>query len=126
MFNQDKYLSAVWQKGGRAFPKIDCYGLVLEIRRDIGLIDWPEFTGVTKDNRGLDDATKRFNHKLTRCQPEAGAVVECFTGSIVTHLAVVVEMDGGLFVAECNPKSNVTFMVLEQFKRRFVKVEFWK
>lgn len=126
MFNQDKYLSAVWQKGGRTFPEIDCYGLVIEIRRDIGLPGWPHFEGITKEENGLDTTAKDFNRELTRCQPEPGAVVECFTGSVVTHLGVVVDMDRQLYVAECNPKSNVTFMPVEQFRRRFVKVEFWK
>ncbi|HCM5371638.1 TPA: nitrite transporter, partial [Klebsiella variicola subsp. variicola] len=31
-----------------------------------------------------------------------------------------------LHVAECNPGSNVTFLPLARFKRRFVKVEFWQ
>ncbi|MCE0397103.1 nitrite transporter, partial [Klebsiella variicola subsp. variicola] len=31
-----------------------------------------------------------------------------------------------LHVAECNPGSNVTFLPLARFKRRFVEVEFWQ
>lgn len=26
MFNPDKYLSVVWQKGGRVYPELDCFG----------------------------------------------------------------------------------------------------
>ncbi|EMV5797349.1 nitrite transporter, partial [Escherichia coli] len=43
-----------------------------------------------------------------------------------THVGVVVEINGQLHVAECNPGMNVTFLPVSRFKRRFVKVEFWK
>lgn len=58
MFNPDKYLSVVWQKGGRTFPRLDCFGLVNEIRRDLSLPEWPDFAGVTKDDGGLDRGQK--------------------------------------------------------------------
>ncbi|MBQ5000334.1 nitrite transporter, partial [Klebsiella pneumoniae] len=54
MFNPDKYRSVKWQKGGRSFPKLDCFGIVNEIRRDLNLPVWPDFAGVTKDDGGLD------------------------------------------------------------------------
>jgi hypothetical protein len=38
MFNPDKYRSVEWQKGGRAYPALDCFGIVNEIRRDLGLV----------------------------------------------------------------------------------------
>ncbi|HAU4401257.1 TPA: nitrite transporter [Serratia marcescens] len=126
MFVQEKYRSVVWLKGGRVFPEIDCFGLVLEVRRDLGLPDWPDFAGVTKDGNGLDESAKAFNEQLEKCEPFPGAVAECFTGSSVTHLGVVVEIDGLLHVAECNPRSNVTILPIERFKRRFARVEFWK
>ncbi|MFV8873655.1 nitrite transporter [Serratia fonticola] len=126
MFEPDKYRSVTWLKGGRVFPEIDCFGLVLEVRRDLGLPTWPEFPGVTRDDGGLDKAAKTFNLSLSKCDPEPGSVAECFTGSSVTHLGVVVQVNGALHVAECNPRSNVTIFPIERFKRRFVKVEFWR
>jgi len=127
MFNPDKYRSVTWQKGGRVFPHLDCYGVIAEIRSDLALPAWPDFYGVTKDDEGLDKAAKNFTRELTRCDPCEGAGVECYTGSTVTHVGIVVNIDGLLYVAECNPKSNVTFMPLARFIRhRFLKVEFWK
>lgn len=35
MFNPDKYLSVVWQKGGRTYPELDCFGIVNEVRKDL-------------------------------------------------------------------------------------------
>lgn len=40
MFNPDKYRSVTWLKGGRVYPQLDCFGIVNEIRRDLGLPVW--------------------------------------------------------------------------------------
>ena len=126
MFNPDKYRSVTWLKGGRVYPQLDCFGIVNEIRRDLGLPEWPDFAGVTKDDNGLEREAKRFLPTLSVCSPEDGAMAACYTGSSVTHVGIVVHINGMLHVAECNPKTNVTFLPLSRFIRRFVKVEFWK
>ncbi len=74
MFNPDKYRSVSWLKGGRAHPKLDCFGIVNEIRRDLELPTYPDFAGVTKDNDGLDRAAKGYLSKMTRSAPEPGAL----------------------------------------------------
>lgn len=126
MFNPDKYRSVTWLKGGRVYPRLDCFGIVNEIRRDLGLSEWPDFTGVTKDGAGLDREARKLMLRLERCEPCEGAGVACYSGSTVTHVGVVVILDNQLQVAECNPGTNVTFMPLRRFKRRFIKVEFWR
>lgn len=126
MFNPDKYRSVTWLKGGRVYPRLDCFGIVNEIRRDLGLSEWPDFTGVTKDGAGLDREARKLMLRLERCEPCEGAGVACYSGSTVTHVGIVVMLDNQLQVAECNPGTNVTFMPLRRFKRRFIKVEFWR
>ncbi|HCB1146933.1 nitrite transporter [Klebsiella pneumoniae subsp. pneumoniae] len=126
MFNPDKYRSVKWQKGGRAYPLLDCFGIVNEIRSDLGLPEWPDFAGVTKDGGGLDREAKKLMLSLKRCDPCEGAGVACYSGSTVSHVGIVVMLDNQLQVAECNPGTNVTFLPLPRFKRRFVKVEFWQ
>jgi len=96
MFNPDKYRSVEWQKGGRAYPALDCFGIVNEIRRDLGLAPWPDFAGVTKDDNGLDREARGLMTGLSRC------------------------------AAECNPRTNVTFLPLSRFARRFVRVEYYQ
>lgn len=125
-FTADKYLPVKWLKGGRQFPNIDCFGLVNEVRRDLGLPLWPEFGGVTKDDGGLHREAVKLMRNLQKCDPEPGCGVACYAGSFVTHVAVIVEIGGILYAAECNPKSNVTFTPIDRFSRKFVKVEFWK
>ncbi|HGU6620468.1 TPA: nitrite transporter [Citrobacter amalonaticus] len=107
------------------YPELDCFGVLNEVRRDIGLPEWPDFAGVTKDNGGLDREARKLMRSLRRCEPCEGAGVACYSGSTVTHVAVVVNINGQLYVAECNHKTNVTFLTLARFMRRFVKVEFW-
>lgn len=126
MFDPDKYLSVTWLKGGRTFPNLDCFGIVNEIRRDLGLTVWPDFAGITKDGNGLDRAARSFMGDLNRCEPCEGAGIACYSGSVVTHVAIVVNIDGVLHAAECNPNSNVTFLPLPRFIRRFVKVEYYQ
>lgn len=126
MFNPDKYRSVKWQKGGRAYPLLDCFGIVNEIRSDLGLPEWPDFAGVTKDGGGLDREARKLMLSLKRCDPCEGAGVACYSGSTVSHVGIVVMLDNQLQVAECNPGSGVTFLQLARFIRRFNRVEFWQ
>lgn len=126
MFDSEKYRSVKWLKGGRAFPELDCFGIVNEIRHDLNLPLWPEFAGVTKDNNGLDREARALMSELQRCTPCPGAGIACYSGSMVTHVAIVVEIEGALYAAECNPKTNVSFLPLARFERRFVKVEYYQ
>lgn len=126
MFNPDKYRSVTWLKGGRIYPELDCFGIVNEIRSDLNLPLWPEFAGVTKDNDGLDREARGLMSELKKCVPAPGAGIACYSGGMVTHVAIVVDIGGSLYAAECNPKSNVTFLPLSRFERRFVKVEYYQ
>lgn len=69
MFIPDKYRSVTWLKGGRVYPQLDCFGIVNEIRRDLGLPLWPDFAGVTKDDGGLDREARQMMLTLERCDP---------------------------------------------------------
>lgn len=126
MFNIDKYRSVTWLKGGRVYPQLDCFGIVNEIRRDLRLAVWPDFVGVTKDDNGLDREARSLMRALERCEPREGAGIACYSGSLVIHVAIVVDISGVLHAAECNPGSGVRFIPLRRFERRFVKVEYYR
>ena len=125
MFNIDKYLSVTWQMGGRAYPILDCYGVVHEVRRDLGLPEWPVFDGVIKENDCMDATAREFKKTATRCVPQVGAVAACYEGALIAHLGIIVDIDGILHVIECNPKKNVTILPLPRFERRYMKVEYY-
>ena len=125
MFNIDKYLSVTWQMGGRVYPVLDCYGIVHEVRRDIGLPEWPAFEGVIKEGGEMDSACNDFRPNVTQCAPCHGAVAACYTGKMIGHLAVVVELSGMLHVIESNPRRNVTIMPLSRFEQQYLRVEYY-
>ena len=120
-----KYLDGIWVEGGRVWPEIDCYGLVLEVRRDMGLSDWPEW-GEARRGESMQAAGEDFARDHRRCEPEPGAVALCYRGSFLIHVGVVVEVDGLLQVLECNEKTHVRLTPLPRFERRFVRVEYYR
>ncbi|MEH4049481.1 nitrite transporter [Klebsiella pneumoniae] len=125
MLNIDKYLTVRWQMGGRTFPVLDCYGIVHEVRRDLGLPEWPAFEGVIKDGDEMHIAYN-FRQNVVRCEPCPGAVAACYMGGVIGHLGIVVELSGLLYVMECNPRRNVTILPLARFERQFLKVEYYQ
>ena len=125
MTDLTKYLDGIWVEGGRSWPEIDCYGLVLEVRRDMSLPSWPEW-GEARQGDSMQAAGEEFASQHERCRPEPGAVALCYRGSMLTHVGVVVEVDGLLQVLECNAGSNVRLTPLPRFARRFVRVEFYR
>lgn len=126
MIDMNHYLGAQYVEGGRVWPEIDCYGMVLAVRKDLGLPDWPEWHGVTKEGNGLHTVGTAFACTLERCEPEQGAMACCFTGSMLIHVAVVVEADGLLHAIEVNARRGTTCLPLRRFARRFVKVEYYR
>jgi hypothetical protein len=124
MFSPEKYRSVTWLKGGRVYPQLDCFGIINEIRKDLDLPLWPDFAGVTKDGGGLDREAEihEIAHVLRTC---LGAGVACYSGSTVTHVGIVVQLDNQLQVAECNPE-RTSLLPLARFVRRFNRVEFWQ
>ncbi|WP_017346103.1 hypothetical protein [Pantoea sp. A4] len=126
MINLDKYLSVTWQMGGRAYPVLDCYGLVHEVRRDLGLPEWPLFEGILKEGDAMGRACSDFQCNVKPCQPRQGAVAAVYTAGMVSHLGIVVEVAGQLQVMESNPKKNVTVLPVNRFERQYVKVEYYQ
>lgn len=126
MFDPEKYLSVIWQKGGRAFPFLDCYGVTREVRQDLGLPVWPVFEGVCERGQQASETADGFHEHVEKCLPEHGAVAECYTAGLVTHLGIVISMSGALLVLECNPRRNVTILPLGRFIRQYSRVEFYK
>lgn len=125
MIDVNQYLGAEYVEGGRVWPQIDCYGLVLRVRRDMGLEEWPEWPGVTKADNGLHTVGSDFVSRLERCEPEPGALACCYASGLMTHVAVVVDA-GTLHALEINAKRGVTCLPLNRFERRFVAVEYYR
>lgn len=125
MIDVSKYLGGQYVEGGRAWPSVDCYGLVLEVRRDMGLPQWPDW-GSARRGESMQVAAAELVSQFERCEPEQGAVALCYRGSLVTHVAVVVECHGRLHALEINAPTGVLCLPLRRFERRFVRVEYYR
>jgi len=119
----EKYLDVVWVSGGRQFPELDCYGVVNEVRRDLGLAPWDEYPGATRDE--LAELANEAALQHAGSDLVEGAVAFCYEGSVVTHVAVLVEVDGRMCALECNDGRNVTVLPVARFERRFNRVEYY-
>ena len=125
--NLDKYTLGQYVEGGRLWPLVDCYGLVLEVRRDLGLPDWPEWSEMRKADGGFARACdEMIQNSVTPCAPGHGVVVAAYRGSVQDHVGIVVEVNGALEVLEINPRRNVSFTPIRRFERRFVRVEYYR
>ena len=121
--NQDDYLDIKYKQGGRAYPVLDCYGLVNKVRGDLGLCLFPDFEGVGKS--GLDFNMREFIKSRIECRPAEGAMVLVYKSGLVNHVGIIVSLENALYVAECNPRTNVTFTPLARFIRQNPKLDFW-
>lgn len=126
MFDIDKYRSVTWQMGGRVWPVLDCYGVVHEVRRDLRLPEWPLFEGVIREGDTMMRTFAEFSSRVQRTAAKEGAVAACYSGGVVDHLGVVVNIEGALHVLESNPHRNVTILPLARFERLYSSVEYYE
>lgn len=125
MINLFKYREIVWFDGGRDFPYLDCYGLVLEFRKDLGLPTWPDYRGVTKHRNQFDQEAREFIRTRRKTEPESGAMGLVTRAGVINHAVVCFEFAGLLYVAECNPVSNMTISTVSDFMRKNKNTEWW-
>lgn len=118
--------SGRWVEGGRKWPNVDCYGIILHVRDALQLPEWPSFDGVTKGDDGLDKAGRRFATECALCEPEEGAVICCYNAGLMTHVGIIVDTPAGLQVLESNPGSNVSIRPLRRFRRQHVMTECYR
>ncbi len=122
----DILMSAKYLECGREFPNVDCYGIVLHVRKIKGLYQFPELGSAKKINGNIDHDGKPLASELSICKPKDGCIAACYNAhGAMTHTGVVV-YDNGLKVIECNPVHNASCTPLSRFIRRFNKVEFFE
>lgn len=109
-------------EGGRSWPDVDCYGIVLYVRELLGLKQLPEL-GHARRNKNMDEIGRAQVAELIKCAPENGAIAACYDGAgLMIHTGVFI--NGA--VLECNPKRHASISPAHRFIKRFHKVEFFK
>lgn len=122
----DNYLRVPYLDQGRTLEGLDCWGLVLGIRRDLGFSDLPEIGAVTRHTvQEMQHQFKEVSYTLEKGDPVPGALAAVFRARVFVHVGLVVEIEGRLAVIETNPKTGVRWMFLERFLDVYYKVAFY-
>ena len=124
-----KYLSATYEDGARGPARYDCWGLVRAVRHELlGLPLLPSFGAVR--NTMPAAFTRAYEEQaalMEECQPEPGAIAAVFRGRIVIHVAVVIEVDGGLAVLEIrNDRTSARWLRIPDFESRYLRVIYYR
>ncbi len=125
MVDLSKYEKGEYADDGREWPRVDCYGLVLEVRRDMGLPQWPEWDKTRKDDGGMARVGREWLPSLRPSEPAPGAMVVCYSGSFVEHCGVIVDVGGMLEVLDIRFDGGVKCLPLSRFRRAFTRVEYY-
>jgi hypothetical protein len=63
------------------------------------------------------------------CDPRPGAIACCYRGSLCTHIAIVVEIDGRLMILETDEpgkgRHGPRLVSLKPFQQRYLRVVFY-
>ncbi|HCI2855697.1 TPA: hypothetical protein NOU12_001719 [Pseudomonas aeruginosa] len=125
----NRYLSAIYEEGGRVLPRVDCWGLTIIARSELfGLPMLSDFGAVTR--KSILDFQRSYRAEVERaleeCQPFPGAIAAAFRGQACVHVGLVVDADGRQRVLETNPSSGVSITPLRTFTDQYTKVIFYR
>lgn len=118
--------SAVYVDGGRGPLEYDCWGLVREARHQhMGLSQLPLYGQLRNtDPRSFTKAYRAESAKLRKCPPEHGAIAAVMIGEVCVHVALVLDIDGELFILEINPEKSARKLRLSLWLLDHVRVTF--
>lgn len=118
--------NAVYVDGGRGPTEYDCWGLVREARdQHLGLSKLPVYGELRNTNpRSFTLAYRTESSKLRPCMPEHGAIAAVMIGKVCIHVALVLDIDGELFILEINPEKSARKLRLSLWLRDHVRVTF--
>lgn len=126
MIDYHKYLTVPYMEGGRTLQGLDCWGLILLVRQELGLQELPSIGGaVASQPLAVDRAHSAVAPLLQVCAAQVGAVAAVFRGRLFVHAGAVIEVDGRLAVIETNPKVPPRVSWLADFERNYFKVVYY-
>lgn len=129
MIDVEKYLTVPYVKSGRSMDGLDCWGLTLAIRAELGA---PDLESAPEVNRDGPQGMQRLYQRLTGgplvqdCDVKPGMIAAVFRASVLVHVAVALEIDGRIALLETNPSSGVRWMYLDRFLHTYYKVAFYR
>lgn len=127
MINYRRYRTWMYLDGGRGPVFIDCWGLVREVRHDLGYPWLPSFSECRHtDLRGFTRAYEQQAAQMQVGEPAEGAIAAAFSGRLCVHVGIVVSIDGRLLVLDINPGRGVGTEALSDFEARYGEVLYYR
>lgn len=122
----NQYLRVPYVDGGRDMDGLDCWGLALCVRRDLGLPHLPADPAAVRGNgAAIARQFEGISGGLERGEPAPGSLAAVFKGSLFVHVGVVIAADGRLWVMETNPGVGVMMRRVPDFIAAYYKVIFY-
>lgn len=127
MINFRRYRRWQYEDGARGPVFIDCWGLVREVRHDLGYPWLPSFAECRNtDPRGFTRAYEQQAKSMQAGDAEQGSIAAAFRGRICIHVGIVVAIDDRLMVLDINPGRGVGVESLPDFEARYAEVLYYR
>lgn len=127
----DDLLSVPYVADGRSQHGADCYGLTRLARVHLFGKPWMPMHGnvMGSDKSALTAAVQEESANYRQCRPHAGAIATAWRGSLCTHIAIVVEVDGKPMILETNEPGKADhgprLVGIRPFEQRFLRVIYY-
>lgn len=123
------YIGAPYIDGARGEGgAYDCWALAREVRHKIYgkrlLASWGHIRNTMP--RAFTEAYHEQAKELEECAPEVGALAMVFTGRLMLHVGVVVELEGRLAVLDISAKTGCRWQRVPEFEAPFAKVVYYR
>lgn len=125
----DDLLATKYVRGARGDKECDCYGLVRHARFHLfgksllpahGHIDSMDKVGMTETSAHIIQESD-----LERCEAKPGAIAAAYSARLCTHVGLIVQVDGRLWVLETDEPTGPCLTPLKRFESRFSRVFFY-
>lgn len=122
-----KYMRAPYEDEARGPLAFDCWGLCRTIRAEVfGFAMLPSLGGVGRNRlRSNTKAYRELKQGMDECQPEPGAIAAVLSRDQLSHVGVVVEVEGRLKVIDTNP-GGVQLRTVRDFESAYPRTVYYK
>lgn len=119
-------MSAPYVDGGRDGQGIDCWGIVLWVRKKLLLPDLPSIGGtIRSDKISPSRHYREISSTLEAGEPVNGSIAAVIRGGLFIHAGVVIVADGRTWVMDINPGSTAKLSTIDEFRSTHFKVIFY-
>lgn len=122
----DDYLRCRYEDGARGPTAFDCYGLAIHARVYIfGRQSLPSLGWCGRAKlRENTQAFRENESSMVECKAAPGAIAAAFDRNLLTHVGVVVEVDGQLKILDTNP-GGPKIRTVRDFESCFQRVTYY-